>query len=61
MAINNLAHDVLILGGGHAGVRATRIFPDPMSQSMAESWRSGVVKAFERQNAALLGAEPVKP
>ena len=37
------------------------IFPDPMSQSMAESWRSGAVKAFERQNAALLGAEPVKP
>ena len=24
MAINNLAHDVLILGGGHAGVRAAR-------------------------------------
>jgi len=37
------------------------IFPDPMSQSMAESWRSGALKAFERQNAALLGAEPVKP
>ena len=37
------------------------IFPDPLSQSMAESWRSGAIKAFERQNAALLGAEPVKP
>jgi len=24
MAINTLAHDVLILGGGHAGVRAAR-------------------------------------
>jgi short-subunit dehydrogenase len=35
------------------------IFPDPMSESMAESWRSGAVKAFERQNAALLEAEPV--
>ena len=35
------------------------IFPDPMSQSMAESWRSGAVKALERQNAALLEAEPV--
>jgi hypothetical protein len=30
-----------------------------MSESMAESWRSGAVKAFERQNAALLEAEPV--
>jgi NAD(P)-dependent dehydrogenase (short-subunit alcohol dehydrogenase family) len=35
------------------------IFPDPMSQTMAEGWRSGVAKAFERQNAALLEAEPV--
>ncbi len=30
------------------------IFPDPMSQSMAESWRSGAAKALERQNAALV-------
>jgi hypothetical protein len=30
------------------------IFPDPMSQTMAEGWRTGVAKAFERQNAALL-------
>jgi NAD(P)-dependent dehydrogenase (short-subunit alcohol dehydrogenase family) len=35
------------------------IFPDPMSQSMAESWRSGAAKALERQNAALAQAEPV--
>jgi hypothetical protein len=35
------------------------IFPDPMSESMAESWRSGAVKALERQNAALLDAAPV--
>jgi NAD(P)-dependent dehydrogenase (short-subunit alcohol dehydrogenase family) len=35
------------------------IFPDPMSASMAESWRSGAVKALERQNAALLEAAPV--
>jgi NAD(P)-dependent dehydrogenase (short-subunit alcohol dehydrogenase family) len=35
------------------------IFPDPMSESMAESWRSGAVKALERQFAALV-AEPVK-
>jgi NAD(P)-dependent dehydrogenase (short-subunit alcohol dehydrogenase family) len=32
------------------------IFPDPMSASMAESWRGGVAKALERQNAALLEA-----
>ena len=29
------------------------IFPDPMSESMAESWRSGAAKALERQLAAL--------
>jgi NAD(P)-dependent dehydrogenase (short-subunit alcohol dehydrogenase family) len=34
------------------------IFPDPMSESMAESWRSGAAKALERQNAALVQAEP---
>jgi NAD(P)-dependent dehydrogenase (short-subunit alcohol dehydrogenase family) len=32
------------------------IFPDPMSQTMAEGWRDGVAKAFERQNAALAQA-----
>lgn len=30
------------------------IFPDPFSQTMAEGWRSGVAKALERQNAALV-------
>jgi NAD(P)-dependent dehydrogenase (short-subunit alcohol dehydrogenase family) len=30
------------------------IFPDPMSQAMAGRWRTGVVKDFERQNAALV-------
>ncbi len=29
-------------------------------QSMAESWRSGAVKAFERQMATFVPAEPVK-
>jgi NAD(P)-dependent dehydrogenase (short-subunit alcohol dehydrogenase family) len=29
------------------------IFPDPMSQTMAEGWRNGTAKALERQNAAL--------
>ena len=32
------------------------IFPDPMSQAMADSWRSGAAKALERQNAALMAA-----
>ncbi len=36
------------------------IFPDPMSASMAEGWRSGAVKALERQFAAYLEASPVK-
>jgi NAD(P)-dependent dehydrogenase (short-subunit alcohol dehydrogenase family) len=35
------------------------IFPDPMSQSVAESWRSGAAKALERQFAALVEAEPL--
>jgi NAD(P)-dependent dehydrogenase (short-subunit alcohol dehydrogenase family) len=35
------------------------IFPDPMSESLAQSWRSGAAKALERQYAAVLGAEPV--
>jgi short-subunit dehydrogenase len=35
------------------------IFPDPMSESMAESWRSGAAKALERENAALVEAAPV--
>src|SRR5258706_7500791 len=36
------------------------IFPDPASQSLADSWRNGAVKALERQNAAFVAAEPVK-
>jgi NAD(P)-dependent dehydrogenase (short-subunit alcohol dehydrogenase family) len=35
------------------------IFPDPMSGSIAEKWRSGAAKALERQNAALAQAAPV--
>jgi NAD(P)-dependent dehydrogenase (short-subunit alcohol dehydrogenase family) len=33
------------------------IFPDPVSASLADSWRSGAAKALERQNAALAQAE----
>jgi NAD(P)-dependent dehydrogenase (short-subunit alcohol dehydrogenase family) len=36
------------------------IFPDPLSATLAESWRSGAAKALERQNAALLRAQPVE-
>jgi NAD(P)-dependent dehydrogenase (short-subunit alcohol dehydrogenase family) len=32
------------------------IFPDPISQTLAHSWRSGAAKALERQNAALVAA-----
>jgi hypothetical protein len=35
------------------------IFPDPMSQTLADSWRSGAAKVLERQNAALAHAQPV--
>jgi NAD(P)-dependent dehydrogenase (short-subunit alcohol dehydrogenase family) len=34
------------------------IFPDPMSQALAEGWRGGAAKALERQNAALAQAAP---
>jgi NAD(P)-dependent dehydrogenase (short-subunit alcohol dehydrogenase family) len=30
------------------------IFPDPMSQALAELWNNGAAKALERQNAALV-------
>ena len=36
------------------------IFPDPMSAAMAASWRTGEVKAMERQNAAFVAPEPVE-
>jgi NAD(P)-dependent dehydrogenase (short-subunit alcohol dehydrogenase family) len=36
------------------------IFPDPVSESLAESWRSGAAKALERRYAALV-AENVEP
>jgi NAD(P)-dependent dehydrogenase (short-subunit alcohol dehydrogenase family) len=32
------------------------VFPDPLSESMAESWRTGAAKGLERQNATLLEA-----
>jgi hypothetical protein len=35
------------------------IFPDPISRSVAESWRGGAVKALEHQLATLVQAPPV--
>ncbi len=35
------------------------IFPDPMSELLADGWRSGVAKDLERQNAAMVAAPPV--
>jgi NAD(P)-dependent dehydrogenase (short-subunit alcohol dehydrogenase family) len=35
------------------------IFPDPMSETLAESWRNGAPKAMEREYAALVQAAPV--
>ncbi len=35
------------------------IFPDSMSATIADSWRSGAVKALERQNAELAQPEPL--
>jgi NAD(P)-dependent dehydrogenase (short-subunit alcohol dehydrogenase family) len=35
------------------------IFPDPMSQTLAEGWRGGPVKAFERQLSSFAAAEPI--
>jgi NAD(P)-dependent dehydrogenase (short-subunit alcohol dehydrogenase family) len=37
------------------------IFPDPVAESIAESWRSGAAKTLERQFAAFVAAEPVQP
>jgi hypothetical protein len=30
------------------------IFPDPMSRSIADGWRNGVAKAFEKQYASFV-------
>jgi NAD(P)-dependent dehydrogenase (short-subunit alcohol dehydrogenase family) len=43
-----------VFDGVHDGDE--EIFPDPLSQTMAESWQASAAKGLERQNAALLGA-----
>ncbi len=35
------------------------IFPDPFSETQADSWRHGAAKELERRNAALVPAEPI--
>ena len=35
------------------------IFPDPLSELLADSWRNGPAKAFELQYAALVNATPI--
>ncbi|HVA10297.1 MAG TPA: SDR family NAD(P)-dependent oxidoreductase [Acidimicrobiales bacterium] len=35
------------------------IFPDPMSEALAESWRNGAVKAMERESASFVSPQPV--
>jgi hypothetical protein len=35
------------------------IFPDAMSQLVANGWREGIAKQFERQNAALVPADAI--
>jgi NAD(P)-dependent dehydrogenase (short-subunit alcohol dehydrogenase family) len=35
------------------------IFPDPMSESIADSWRRGAVKAMERESASFVDPQPV--
>ena len=37
------------------------IFPDPMSETIADGWRSGAAKALEREFAALVQAAPIAP
>jgi NAD(P)-dependent dehydrogenase (short-subunit alcohol dehydrogenase family) len=37
------------------------IFPDPMSEAVAEGWRNSAVKELQRQFAAYVDQTPVKP
>jgi NAD(P)-dependent dehydrogenase (short-subunit alcohol dehydrogenase family) len=40
--------------------REEEIFPDPMSEAIAEGWRSSAVKALQRQFAAYVEETPIK-
>jgi NAD(P)-dependent dehydrogenase (short-subunit alcohol dehydrogenase family) len=48
-----------ILDGVEREEEEEDIFPDPMAQTLAGSWRNGAAKALERQNAALAQAAPI--
>jgi NAD(P)-dependent dehydrogenase (short-subunit alcohol dehydrogenase family) len=39
--------------------REEDIFPDPMSRQIAEGWRNGVAKQFERQSAGFVPKNPL--
>jgi NAD(P)-dependent dehydrogenase (short-subunit alcohol dehydrogenase family) len=39
--------------------REEDIFPDPMSRQIAEGWRNGVAKQFERQSAGFVPENPL--
>ena len=41
------------------GAGVDDIFPDPISATLAESWRTSPVKEMERRNAALVAAAPI--
>jgi hypothetical protein len=47
----------IVLGRGHEPeTTSVAYFPDAVSQAMADGWRNGAAKAFERQNAAIARA-----
>jgi NAD(P)-dependent dehydrogenase (short-subunit alcohol dehydrogenase family) len=54
------ASPVSVAGAIYDGVQAgdEEIFPDPMSATLAESWRGGAVKELERQMRMLVAPSP---
>jgi NAD(P)-dependent dehydrogenase (short-subunit alcohol dehydrogenase family) len=50
-----------VAGAIYDGVEAgdEEIFPDPMAETLAESWRGSAIKELERQMRALVAPEPV--
>jgi hypothetical protein len=54
------AAPVSVAGAIYDGVEAgdEDIFPDPMSETLAESWAGGAVKELERQMRMLVAPQP---